>query len=174
MAHIYLALGSNIGDKKSHIDLAVTLLGEKISNIDRAHLYRSKAMYHTDQDDFMNTVIGGDTELSPEALLAFVKDIEQRVGREARFQNGPREIDADILFYDDLILEIPSVSGTGGELGLALSLQIPHPRIEERAFVLIPLADIAPDFEHPVLKLDTKTLLGELSLDSLAEVQSLA
>lgn len=149
MNHIYLALGSNVGDKKKHIFSAIKLLSEKVTNIHQAPLYESKAVGFTEQDNFLNTVISGKTDLSPGALLAFVKDVEIRVGRIQRFRWGPREIDIDILFYDDLIRNEDR-------------LEIPHPRLHERDFVLIPFIQLNPTFIHPRIKKTVKELLESI------------
>ncbi len=145
MHKIYLALGSNVGDKKKNILMAIDALGEQITLITTAKIYASKAAYVTDQDDFYNTAISGQTQLSPEELLIFVKDVEKKIWRIARTHRWPREIDIDILLYDDLILD-------------SETLKIPHPRIAERDFVLRPLLDIAPDLVHPGLKKTMKEL----------------
>jgi len=146
---VYLALGSNVGDKKEHIENAVTLLGKKIKEITVAKLYETKPMYYENQENFLNTALRGETTLSPEELLQFVKQVEKKVGRKDRFRNGPREIDIDILFYDNLILETNT-------------LQIPHPRIQERDFVLKPFMDLDPNFVHPVLEKTMKELYNQL------------
>ena len=146
---IFLALGSNVGNKKQHITNAILTLSKQISNILAAKLYETKPMYYEKQDMFVNTVIKGKTDLSPQELIMFVKRTEKDLGRQERFRNGPREIDIDILFYDQLIYENPD-------------LIIPHPRISERKFVLEPFMDIDPDFFHPVLKKTIKELFTEL------------
>ena len=148
MAHIFLALGSNVGDKKDNIQKAFDFLSEKISNIKMASIYESKAMYYQNQDDFLNTVIEGYTDLSLDELLNFTQNVESRVGRVFRFKNGPREIDIDILFYDDNINSDSRIT-------------VPHPLIQERDFVLSPLSELAPDFVHPVLKIKIIDLLHE-------------
>src|SRR5258706_7388759 len=137
MHKIFLALGSNVGDKAKNIETAIALLAEKIKDIHVASLYTTKPVGYVDQDNFVNTALSGDTDLTPEELLKFVKDIEQQVGRIYRFRWGPREIDIDILFYDDVVIKQER-------------LEIPHPRLHERDFVLVPLSDIAPDLIHPV------------------------
>jgi|GEM_PF-685604 len=153
MHTIFLGLGSNVGNKKQQITKAVKMLGEKIKNITTAKLLVTKPMYYEKQNDFLNTVISGETDLSPQELFIFVKQVEEELGRKKRFRNGPREIDVDILFYDDLIFE-------------SETLQIPHPKIQEREFVLKPLMDIAPDFVHPVLKKQIKQLNSVISTTS--------
>jgi 2-amino-4-hydroxy-6-hydroxymethyldihydropteridine diphosphokinase len=149
MRKIYIALGSNVGDKKHNIQNAISRLTEKISEINVAPFYTSKAVGYTEQDNFMNTVIEGKTGLSPEELLFFVKTIEKEVGRVHRFRWGPREIDIDILFYADLLYQKEN-------------LQIPHPRLHERDFVLKPLSDLSSELLHPVLKKSISDILQEL------------
>lgn len=149
MHTVFLALGSNVGNKKQNIKQAVTLLKKHVHKIKSAKLYETQPMYYEDQDLFINTVIQGQTLLSPKELLAFVKHAERELGRQKRFQNGPREIDIDILFYDQLIYE-------------SVELIIPHPKISERAFVLEPFADLDPDFVHPQLKKTIKQMLSAL------------
>jgi len=137
MAIIYLALGANVGDTTKNLDQAIQLLKTKVSDIEEAPRYRSRAVGFTDQPDFVNTAVKGQTSLEPLELLQFVKSIEAEVGRISRFRWGPREIDIDIIFYDDLILNTEV-------------LQIPHARFAERDFVLKPVFDLAPDLVDPV------------------------
>jgi 2-amino-4-hydroxy-6-hydroxymethyldihydropteridine diphosphokinase len=150
MAHVaYLCLGSNIGDRIANLRKAVTLLDPKVHVKAQSSIYQTEPWGYSDQPTFLNQVIKIDTDLEPFELLEFVKEIEFSIGRQETFRYGPRLIDLDILFYDDLILDTPK-------------LTIPHPRIIERAFVLIPLAEIAPDLLHPVFKktaLELKTSL---------------
>ena len=153
MATIYLALGSNVGNSKGYIEQAIELLGASVNNIQRAHLYSSKAVGYTYQADFLNTAVSGQTGLSPEALLAFVKQIEQEVGRVERFRWGPREIDIDIIFYDDLKLESPE-------------LTIPHPAFRNRDFVLRPLKDLNPLMVDPVTGQTIAQLLDKITPDN--------
>lgn len=150
MHTIYLALGSNIGNKKQAILNAIQLLSEKIKIEKKAAFYETKPWGFTSQSNFLNTVIKGKTELSPQELLVFVKLIEQKIGRVNRFTNGPREIDIDILFYDKQVLN-------------TITLTIPHKGLVERDFVLQPLADISPNLLHPVLKKTIYELLIEIS-----------
>jgi len=146
MHTIFLALGSNIGDQESQINQAVELLKVKIADIVVAPLYRSKAVGVTNQPDFVNTALIGKTELTPLELLEFVKTVEQQVGRVYRYHWGPREIDIDIIFFDDVILKTDV-------------LEIPHPRMQERDFVLRPLLDLSPTLVHPVFKKRLSELL---------------
>jgi len=112
-------------------------------------VYETPPWGFEDQPKFLNQVIEVQTELAPEALLEYIKEVEVDVGREDTFRYGPRIIDIDVLFYEDLVIDSPP-------------LIIPHPRIAERAFVLIPMADLNPDFLHP--------LLGETIANQLAKV----
>lgn len=139
MAHvIYLSLGSNLGDRLTNLRNAITNLPPKVNHISQSPVYETQPWGYSDQPDFLNQCIKANTTLEPMELLTLLKETESKLGRKETFRFGPRMIDLDILFYDDLILETPI-------------LTIPHPRISERAFILIPLADIAPDLYHPVL-----------------------
>jgi 2-amino-4-hydroxy-6-hydroxymethyldihydropteridine diphosphokinase len=101
-------------------------------------VYETPPWGFLDQPHFLNQVLQGETNLAPLELLAFLKGLEAQMGRQKSVRYGPRLIDMDILFYDDLVFEREG-------------LTIPHPRLYERAFVLVPLADLAPDLVHPVL-----------------------
>lgn len=112
-------------------------------------VYETEPWGYIDQPAFLNQVVAGRTTLLPGTLLTRIKKLEAKLGRTPTFRNGPREIDIDILFYDDLILE-------------SLKLILPHPRLHERAFVLVPLADIAPELQHPQLRKTVLELLAEI------------
>lgn len=150
MIKIFLALGSNLGDKKQFINDAIALLKRYIGDITVAKFYESKPQYYEKQDTFVNTVISGYTELKPVELLHFIVGVEKQIGRKERFHFGPREIDIDILFYDDIIYK-------------ERDLVIPHPLLQEREFVLKPFLDLTPDFVHPVLKKTVKDLYESLA-----------
>jgi 2-amino-4-hydroxy-6-hydroxymethyldihydropteridine diphosphokinase len=152
MATIYLALGSNVGDSKQHIEQAIERLGAVVNNIRRAPLYRSKAIGYTDQADFLNTAVSGETDLTPEKLLEFIKTVEQKIGRVERFHWGPREIDIDIIFYDNLRQETKL-------------LTLPHPEFRKRDFVLTPLKDLNPDLIDPVTCSTVSQLLEKITPD---------
>jgi len=154
---VFLALGSNIGDREKNINEALRLLKEKIKDLKVGNIYISKAVGYENQPDFYNTVVSGYTDLSPEELFYFVKGIEKQVGRVYRFHWGPREIDIDILFYGNQIIKRDF-------------LEIPHPRLHERDFVLKPMLDIDADFVHPVLKKTVKELFEELRTKSIIGV----
>lgn len=160
MHTIFLALGSNVGDSVDNIHYAISLLEEKISSITLAPIYTSKAVGYTDQPDFFNTAIKAETNLEPLELLKFVKQIEQEIGRVHRFRWGPREIDIDIIFYDDITFK--------DDL-----LEIPHPRAHERDFVLLPIADIDKNFIHPTKQKTIETLLSELSIEQTAVLKKI-
>ena len=149
MSIAYLGLGTNLGNRKQNISKAIEAISLKMSISKQSSLYETTAWGYTDQPDFLNQVIQVETDLSPLRLLNFLKKTEVKLGRVENFRYGPRLIDIDILFYDDLIKTTSR-------------LQIPHPRILERAFVLVPLNEIAPGFVHPVLKKTIAELLAEL------------
>jgi 2-amino-4-hydroxy-6-hydroxymethyldihydropteridine diphosphokinase len=158
MEIIFLALGSNIENRKQHIETAIDLLREKVHDIFVAPLYETKPRYFEDQQNFFNTVLRGFTDLKPRELLQFTQTVQQDVGRVERFRNGPREIDIDILMYDQIVYQDKD-------------LEIPHPRLQERDFVLQPFADINPDFLHPVLKLTIKELLETLPEEEISVIK---
>ena len=134
--HVYLGLGSNLGDRKANLERALELAGEWLRIEEVSSLYETVPLGHTDQPMFLNAVCRVDTDLGPFQLLSLLKGIETAMGRVPSFANGPRCVDLDILFCGDLVIETPE-------------LTVPHPRIAERAFVLIPLVEIAPDLVHP-------------------------
>jgi 2-amino-4-hydroxy-6-hydroxymethyldihydropteridine diphosphokinase len=143
---VFIALGTNIGARQGNLQSAIQALQSQVRLLAQSNVYQTAPVGYLDQADFLNQVIKVDTSLSPEALLRFMKAQEREMGRQKTFRDGPRVIDLDILFYSDLVLELPD-------------LHIPHPRLHERAFVLVPLADIAPEFVHPLLKLSVSQLL---------------
>ncbi len=144
-----LALGSNVGDRAQYIETAIRLLSQQMKIVAVAGLYESKAAGVPDQPDFLNTAAVVETELSPHEVLACIKEIEKETGRIDRFHWGPREIDIDIISYDDLVYRDET-------------LEIPHPHAAERDFVLTPLDEIAPEWHHPSLKKTAKELIAEL------------
>jgi 2-amino-4-hydroxy-6-hydroxymethyldihydropteridine diphosphokinase len=154
-----LALGSNVGDSQANIAQAIKLLGASVKQIKQASLYVSKAVGYTDQPDFLNTAASGQTSLSPEALLEFVKNVERQVGRTASFHWGPREIDIDIISYGDTMLETKN-------------LTIPHREFRKRDFVLQPLNDLDPALVDPVSGQTIKQLLDRFS-DTLSILRKL-
>jgi 2-amino-4-hydroxy-6-hydroxymethyldihydropteridine diphosphokinase len=136
---VSIALGTNLGDRASHLRTALDKLGAFVKIELRSSVYDTEPWGYQEQPAFLNQVILGKTELGAEALLQALKRVEVEMGRQPTFRYGPRIIDLDLLFYDDLVWQ-------SGEL------VIPHPRLHERPFVLVPLAEIAPDWEHPILR----------------------
>ncbi len=150
----YLGIGSNLGNREENCEQAVELLIKKeIKLIKRSSLYETEPWGVKEQPAFINMVIKAETILTPEELLNTLKTIESALGRREAIRRGPRIIDLDILFYDDLVINTPE-------------LEIPHAGIKDRKFVLKPLSDIAPDKVHPVLKKNMRTLLSELDISS--------
>ena len=158
MHRVFFGLGANVGDKEANIRRAAESLRKAINEVRVAPLYESRAAGYTKQDNFFNTAVEGYTRLGPKQLLGFVKEIETRLGRIERFRWGPREIDIDILFYNKMIYKDEE-------------LEIPHPRLHERDFVLRPLADLVSEFIHPVFKKTIKELLEALppEVDSITQ-----
>lgn len=150
MHRVFLSIGSNIGYKEKNCFQAVEKLKQSGITITKiSPVYTTKPWGFKDQPDFANIALEAFTELSPVELLRLLKKIEKEMGRKVSVKYGPRIIDIDIIFYDDLIYE-------------SEELTIPHPLMHERYFVLKPLNDIAPDFVHPVLNLTVKELLDKL------------
>lgn len=132
MNKVYLGLGTNIGDRLNYLKQAISKLqfNKDIKITKKSKLYETKAWGYTEQDDFLNMCIEIETNLSPIELLNECQKVELELNRERKIRWGPRTIDIDILFFNDIILQEEK-------------LEIPHPRIKERAFVLIPLLDIS-------------------------------
>ncbi len=135
----YLGLGSNLGDREDNLRRALSLLGERGEVTSLSSVYETEPWGYAEQPSFLNMACGFRTSLSPRGLLALAQDVEARLGRVPTVRYGPRTMDVDILLYGDLVVDTPE-------------LRIPHPGIPERAFVLAPLVEIAPDAEHPVLR----------------------
>ena len=151
MARVFLSLGSNIGNREDYIMQALTT----ISYLDHCALLRQSPLYETTavggplQGDYVNQVVEIETSFKPDELLGTLAVIEELLGRERFLRFGPRTIDIDILFYDNLIIQDEQ-------------LTIPHPRLHERLFVLVPLADLAADFVHPVIGKRISDLMDEV------------
>ena len=151
---VYLALGTNIGDRSSNLKQAIAALTPQLDVKAKSQVYETPPWGFEDQPKFLNQVIKAKTYLDPEPLLKHLKRLEVALGRKESFPNGPRLIDIDLLFYDDLVLNKPS-------------LVIPHPRLHERGFVLLPLMDIAPDLVHPVHKKTVRELAALVNVEGI-------
>jgi 2-amino-4-hydroxy-6-hydroxymethyldihydropteridine diphosphokinase len=139
MTHtVYIALGTNLGDRLANLRAAIQSMPPDVHVLTESHVYETPPWGYKDQPAFLNMVVKAETDLEPEPLLQHLKQLEAQLGREKSVRWGPRLIDLDILFYDNLILDTPP-------------LVIPHPRLHERGFVLVPLTDVAAEYMHPIL-----------------------
>jgi len=154
---VYLALGSNLGDRLANLKQAIAALTPQMEVKAKSSVYETPPWGYEDQPKFLNQVIKAKTYLDPEPLLKHLKRLEVALGRQESFPNGPRLIDMDILFYDDLVLNSPA-------------LVIPHPRLHERGFVLLPLMEIAPDLIHPVNKKSVREMAAGCDAREIAKV----
>jgi 2-amino-4-hydroxy-6-hydroxymethyldihydropteridine diphosphokinase len=150
---VYLGLGSNMGNREENLENALDLISQRMRVGKISSIYDTDPVGNTNQPRFLNAVCQVFTRLTPEGLLALAKGIESKMGRYGK-SGDPRPIDIDILLYDEEVIETPE-------------LVIPHPKMAERAFVLVPLAEIAPDLVHPVsgkaikeMKQDIKEVQG--------------
>jgi dihydroneopterin aldolase/2-amino-4-hydroxy-6-hydroxymethyldihydropteridine diphosphokinase len=159
MAHIaYIGIGSNIGDKLKNCEKAISeiLRLDRHKLLAKSSLFRTQPMGYTSQDWFVNGVIKIETDLEAHELLQALKTIESQLGREKTLRWGPRTMDLDVLFFDDI--EVHNEE-----------LQIPHPLIQNRQFVLVPLAEIDRDLVHPILRKTIQQLLSDLKEDQGVE-----
>ena len=151
---VYLALGTNLGDRLANLKQAIVSLTPQMEVKAKSSVYETPPWGYEDQPKFLNQVVKVKTYLEPEALLKHLKRLEVALGRKESFPNGPRLIDIDILFFDDAVLNTPS-------------LVIPHPRLHERGFVLLPLMDIAPDLVHPISKKSVSEMVVECDVSEI-------
>jgi 2-amino-4-hydroxy-6-hydroxymethyldihydropteridine diphosphokinase len=148
MATVYLALGTNVGERKENLREAIRRISESgIHIIKTSRVYETEPVDYLDQPWFLNAVLAAQTELSAPELLATLRNIESQMGSKKPFAKGPRLIDLDILLYGAETIDTPT-------------LQIPHPRMLQRNFVLVPLAEIAPNFRHPLWSNSVSELLA--------------
>ena len=142
---VFLGLGSNLGDRVANLRRGLRILGGRIRLVKASSVYESEPWGFADQPAFLNCVVEGVASVSPEGLLEILKETERLVGREVTFPGGPRVFDADLLLYGDRTVDLPH-------------LKVPHPRIPERAFVLVPMAEIAAGLVHPTSGVRVETL----------------
>lgn len=154
-ATAFVALGSNLGDRKAHLRAALAAIANLpgVAEVQPSEFYETAPVGPQDQGPFLNAAARVKTTLAPEVLLRELLALENRLGRPPRDERqhwGPREIDLDLLLFDDRVLNLPGVT-------------VPHPRMHERWFVLRPLCDIAPDVVHPILKQTVRDLLDAVA-----------
>ncbi len=155
----YVGLGSNLNKRLGNLKKAISLI-EQNSNIEllkRSSVYRTEPVGPKDQPDFLNMALEVETTLSPLELLGFLQDVEQDMGRKRGAKWGPRNIDLDLLLYEDQVIN-------------SVELTLPHPQMHLRKFVLVPMVEIAKDRIHPVFKKTVAELLDELKQDSKVEL----
>ena len=156
MSIVYLGLGSNLGDREKNLTQALELLSRKLEIRKVSSFYETEPVGYENQPIFLNLACEASTKLTPEELLHLAKTVEAGLGRIRSFLNAPRLIDIDILLYDNQIVKTQN-------------LLIPHPRLAERAFVLIPLVEIAPDLIHPEIGKTISELVSSLKEQSRVE-----
>jgi 2-amino-4-hydroxy-6-hydroxymethyldihydropteridine diphosphokinase len=147
---VAIALGSNVGDRESHLQFAVDRLSSIISDRRVSRWYETEPVGVGAQPLFLNAAVVGETDLSPRRLLDTLLAIERERGRERPFPSAPRTLDLDLILYGDCVIDEPGLS-------------VPHPRFRERAFVLEPLAEVAPDLVDPVTGRRVRELFARLT-----------
>ena len=154
---VLVGVGSNIGNRVEICCAAIERLRHHpaIEDLEVSPFFETDPVGVTDQPPFINLVIGMRTTLSPHELLKTLKSLETELGRVYRYRWGPREIDLDILLYDDTVVETND-------------LRIPHPEMHKRAFVLVPACEVSPEWEHPLLKKTLAQLLSGLSREGVS------
>ncbi|HEY8548961.1 MAG TPA: 2-amino-4-hydroxy-6-hydroxymethyldihydropteridine diphosphokinase [Vicinamibacterales bacterium] len=159
MARVAIALGSNLGDRRAHLEAAIDLLMPHLRRALVSTFHDTAPVGVEPQPNFLNGAIVGEAQLPPLALLKRLLSIEEQLGRTRPYWGAPRTIDLDLVLYDDVVLQEPG-------------MQIPHPRFRERLFVLEPLAEIAPDLVDPVTGKTVAELLEDLKAGNSDEVGS--
>ncbi len=160
MAHsAYIALGTNLGERRANLRRAIEMMGPGVRVLRKSPVYETTPWGVLDQPDFLNQVVAVETDLAPHRLLMELKRIEAEMGREQTVRYGPRIIDLDILFYNDEVIDLPS-------------LTIPHPYLHERAFVLAPLNDLIPERAHPLLGKTVRQMLAEVGMEGVKRVDA--
>jgi len=156
MTHtVFLALGSNLGDRLKNLRAAIALLSPAVQPVACSPVYETPPWGFVDQPKFLNLVLQARTQFLPEELLDHLKGIEKTLGRQETFRFGPRIVDLDIIFYDDLVF-------------ISERLEIPHPRLANRAFVLLPLAQLAPEISHPIEGLTVREMLASTTTEGIS------
>jgi 2-amino-4-hydroxy-6-hydroxymethyldihydropteridine diphosphokinase len=150
MTEVFIGIGSNMGDRLDNLASAASLLAQECEIKQISSVFETGPEGYVAQPDFLNCVVKGETGLTPLELLDELKSIEKIIGRIPSFRNAPRTIDLDILFYGDKVIN-------------QQGLEIPPPRLHERAFVLVPMVQITPQFIHPALHKTMQQLLSELA-----------
>ena len=158
MNKVFLLIGGNIGDRLQNLHQAITLLSATCGPvIQQSAVYETAAWGKTDQAAFLNQALLLTTLLTPQELITTILSVEEQLGRRRMEKNGPRVIDIDIIFYNDLVMHEPD-------------LTIPHPQLQNRRFVLVPLVEIAPEFVHPVFHKTLEELLSTCEDELAVEV----
>jgi 2-amino-4-hydroxy-6-hydroxymethyldihydropteridine diphosphokinase len=151
MTIVHFSLGSNVGDRQQNLRTAIAALGGAGVKVRRvSKIYETEPVDFLEQDWFLNCVVEGETSLTAADLLQALRQIENKMGSAKPFAKGPRIIDLDILYFDDAVID-------------SVGLQIPHPRMADRRFVLVPLAEIAPSLRHPVTQKTSTEMLQATS-----------
>ncbi len=146
---VYIALGSNLGDRKDNLQKAMEAISEFAQIEQKSTIIETEPEGYKEQNFFLNMVITIQTNLTASELIEKLQEVEKKMGRVRKIKNGPRTIDLDILFYNKEAIKTPN-------------LEIPHPRMHKRAFVLNPMNELAPELIHPILKKSINTLKNEL------------